>query len=63
MAKNNHITVVEANEMINKLISSSSKEASVFISLLSEKYIEKYKIPKEKFIKMLSENLDKLDNN
>ena len=60
MTNNNHITVTEANEMINKLISSSSKEASVFISLLSEKYIEKYHIPKDKFIKMLSENIDKL---
>lgn len=61
MTKNkNHITVTEANDMINKLINSSEKEVRVFISLLSEKYIEKYSISKEKFIKMLSENLDKL---
>jgi len=61
MTKNNkHITVTEANDMINKLINSSEKETRVFISLLSEKYIEKYGISKEKFIKMLSEDLDKL---
>ncbi|MBQ3413838.1 MAG: hypothetical protein IJH39_00490 [Clostridia bacterium] len=61
MTKNNeHITVTEANKMLNKLISASEKEASVFISILSKQYIEKYRISKEKFITMLSESLDKL---
>jgi hypothetical protein len=61
MTKNNkHITVTEATEMINKLIGASQKEAVVFINILSEKYIEKYNISKDKFIKMLSESLDKL---
>ena len=63
MAKNNnHITITAANEMINKLIGSSKKEAEVFISLLSEKYIQEYGIPKDKFIQALSNNLDKLEN-
>lgn len=69
MKKNENIVNLEVvPENIDLLVDSlfeqfDSKNLGVFISLLSNKYINEHKISKDEFMKSLSNSIDKLNNN
>ena len=69
MKKNENIVNLEVvSENIDLLVDSlfeqfDSKNLGVFISLLSNKYINEHKISKDEFMKSLSNSIDKLNNN
>ncbi len=61
LKKEKNISQEESNKIIDYVLAKDCNEVGIFISLLSNKYINLYQISKENFIQSLSNSIDKLN--
>lgn len=62
MSNGKNITPEQAEKMIDLLMTLDSRELGIFISMLSQRYIENHSLTKEQFMESLSSSLDKIEN-